>query len=228
MFKNTAHEIYLEIGKKKTFACAVNWPGWCRAGKDEEAAIQTLLQSAPRYRRMLESTPIKFQLPTRVEDLRVVEHIKGDASTDFGVPGAIRDSDSDPVDGEEAKRYRVILQAAWDSFDQAVQTAQGIELRKGPRGGGRELGAIIEHVEGADAGYLTRIGRKVGCGSEPVTRRRVEQARNQILRGIEAGEDVQIPTQGPRGGKMWPLRYYARRAAWHVIDHAWEIEDRLT
>jgi hypothetical protein len=227
MVKNSVHEIYLEIGKKKTFACTVNWPGWCRAGKDEAAALQALLASAPRYARLLEPTPIKFQLPTSMEDLRVVEHLKGDASTDFGVPGAIRDGDSVVVDGEEAKRYQIILQAAWDGFDQAVRAAQGVELRKGPRGGGRELEAIIEHVEGADAGYLTRIGRKVGSGSEPITRHQVEQARNEILRGIEAGEDVRIPTQGPRGGKMWPLRYYARRAAWHVIDHAWEIEDRL-
>jgi len=25
----------------------------------------------------------------------------------------------------------------------------------------------------------------------------------------------------------WPARYYVRRAAWHVLDHAWEIVDRL-
>ena len=24
----------------------------------------------------------------------------------------------------------------------------------------------------------------------------------------------------------WPARYAARRIAWHVLDHAWEIEDR--
>ena len=24
----------------------------------------------------------------------------------------------------------------------------------------------------------------------------------------------------------WPTRYAARRIAWHVLDHAWEIEDR--
>jgi hypothetical protein len=27
----------------------------------------------------------------------------------------------------------------------------------------------------------------------------------------------------PRG---WPLRYAARRFAWHVVDHLWEIEDK--
>ena len=24
----------------------------------------------------------------------------------------------------------------------------------------------------------------------------------------------------------WPPRYAARRLAWHVLDHAWEIEDK--
>jgi hypothetical protein len=24
----------------------------------------------------------------------------------------------------------------------------------------------------------------------------------------------------------WPVRYAARRTAWHALDHAWEIEDR--
>jgi len=25
---------------------------------------------------------------------------------------------------------------------------------------------------------------------------------------------------------VWPARYAIRRTAWHVLDHAWEIEDR--
>ncbi|MEA2520619.1 MAG: hypothetical protein QOI81_265, partial [Actinomycetota bacterium] len=35
-----------------------------------------------------------------------------------------------------------------------------------------------------------------------------------------------VPATGPRGGAMWSPRYFVRRAAWHVFDHAWEIEDR--
>jgi hypothetical protein len=37
----------------------------------------------------------------------------------------------------------------------------------------------------------------------------------------------ELAERGPRGGIRWPARYYVRRAAWHVLDHAWEIEDRL-
>jgi hypothetical protein len=35
------------------------------------------------------------------------------------------------------------------------------------------------------------------------------------------------PSDGsPIAGRRWPPRYAARRIAWHVLDHAWEIEDR--
>ena len=38
--------IYLEVGQKKTFAGALDWPGWCRSGRDEASA---LAEYAPRY-----------------------------------------------------------------------------------------------------------------------------------------------------------------------------------
>jgi hypothetical protein len=35
------------------------------------------------------------------------------------------------------------------------------------------------------------------------------------------------PSDGsPLAPKGWPARYAARRIAWHVIDHLWEMEDR--
>jgi hypothetical protein len=27
-------------------------------------------------------------------------------------------------------------------------------------------------------------------------------------------------------GGAWPVRYLIRRTAWHVLDHAWELEDK--
>ena len=29
------------------------------------------------------------------------------------------------------------------------------------------------------------------------------------------------------GGERWPALFAVRRSAWHALDHAWEIEDRL-
>ena len=42
-----ATRCYLEVGKKRVFACALDWPGWCRSGRDERLAIEALTKSAP-------------------------------------------------------------------------------------------------------------------------------------------------------------------------------------
>jgi hypothetical protein len=55
-----------------------------------------------------------------------------------------------------------------------------------------------------------------------------EEERAAVLEGLERALVDGIPTRGPRGGARWSARYFVRRAAWHVLDHAWEIEDRST
>jgi hypothetical protein len=50
--------------------------------------------------------------------------------------------------------------------------------------------------------------------------------RSAILQTLERAAQGAMPPAGPRGGQRWPARYFVRRAAWHVLDHAWEIEDR--
>jgi hypothetical protein len=44
---------------------------------------------------------------------------------------------------------------------------------------------------------------------------------------LAAGARGELPERGPRGGARWTPRSFVRRVAWHVLDHAWEIEDRL-
>jgi hypothetical protein len=56
---------------------------------------------------------------------------------------------------------------------------------------------------------------------------KVNQSRQAILAGLEAADKGELPEKGPRGGILWPARYFVRRVAWHVLDHAWEIEDRM-
>ena len=45
--------VYLETGEKKTFAGAIDWPGWCRSGGDEESALQALFEYGARYARVV-------------------------------------------------------------------------------------------------------------------------------------------------------------------------------
>jgi hypothetical protein len=180
--------VYLEIGKKRTFAGALDWPGWCRAGRDEESALQALFEYGSRYARVVGSAKVGFQAPIRVSDLIVVERLKGNATTDFGAPGLAPSRDAEPVHADELHDFEKLLKASWRAFAGNVKKARGKSLRSGPRGGGRQVERIIQHLLDSDG---------------------------------------EIPAKGPRGGLRWTARYFVRRIAWHMLDHAWEIEDRI-
>ena len=214
---------YLEIGAKRAFAGAVEWPGWCRSGRDEPAALEALHDSARRYAKVLRGTRLGFEAPKDASALRVVERRQGDATTDFGAPSIAPKADARPIDDAELKRLSSILKACWRSFDAAVDAARGATLAKGPRGGGRDLPKIVAHVVDAEVSYLRMLGTKLEAGPR---RDLAERTHAAVLGALEAAARDGAPPPGPRGGKRWLPRYFVRRVAWHVLDHAWEIEDR--
>jgi hypothetical protein len=220
-------DVYLEIGQKKTFAGALAWPGWSRSGRDEAAALQALLAYGPRYERVLQGTGLGFQAPADVSAFKVSERLEGNATTDFGAPGLAPAYDAGAVDEEELRRLQAGLEACWRGFDAAVKAAVGQELRKGPRGGGRELEGIVRHVLDAEAGYLAQLGWKFKRGEPNDLDEELGRTRQAILEGLASAGRGEIAATGPRGGARWTPRYFVRRLAWHVLDHAWEIEDRV-
>ncbi len=200
-----AIEVYIETGKKRSFACAVDWPGWCRAGKDEAAALKLLGATAPRFERVASEAGLEF--PGESAEFRVIEHVEGSVTTDFGSPAAIAAVDRRGFEAEEAMRSVALLRDSWALLDAAAAAAPG-GLRKGPRGGGRDRDPMIEHVVGSEYAY----GRKIGIGGRPA------DLRALLLERL--GEDFEAPAKG------WPGRYAARRLVWYVVDHIGEIEDR--
>ncbi len=220
-------KVVTEIGDKRTFASALDWPGWSRGGRDEESALQALVDYGPRYAQVLEHTGLDFQPPSKPSVFVVIERLEGNATTDFGAPGIIADADKEPVNQTDFKRLKALLKACWAAFDRAVQAAEGKELRKGPRGGGRDLEKILEHLMGSDQGYLRSLAWKPEKAGDKNSEEELRQIREQILSALEAAAKGELPEQGPRGGKVWPPRYFVRRLAWHVLDHVWEIEDRI-
>lgn len=219
-------EVYLEIGKSKTFAVALDWPGWARSGRDEEAALQALCDYGPRYAQALQTTELTFHAPSEVSDLAVIERLEGNATTDFGAPDRALERDTQPIDPSELKRWQAILQACWHTFDGAVQAARGKTLEKGPRGGGRTLEKIIEHIREVDTSYLKSLGGTLTLSDTADQEEAFAQIRQTILTTLTAAVQGEIPAHGPRGGLRWTPRYFVRRLAWHELDHAWEIEDR--
>lgn len=125
-------DCYLEIGSKRTFASALDWPGWSRSGRDENSALQALLDYAPRYAAAVRSARLGFDGLAELSALVVVERLKGDASTDFGTPGSIPAANSKPVDDAELRRLESLLKACWQTFDKVVESARGKTLRAGP------------------------------------------------------------------------------------------------
>jgi hypothetical protein len=214
-------DIYLEVGKKRVFAGALEWPGYCRSGRDEDAAIQTLFEYAPRYARVMRR--LGFDAPAGVEELRVKQRIDGDSGTDMGtLSGAAPEYDTAEVDEAEHQLLVKILEAAWRELDRLARAADEKELRKGPRGGGRSTDGIVQHVLDAEGGYLRRVEYRRSKEEEKDSK----LSRKAMLEGLAAAVRGEVPEFGPNGGKRWTPRYFVRREAWHVLDHAWEIEDR--
>ncbi len=216
---NDPMTVYLEVGTKRVFACAPEWPGWCRSGKSEERALDTLAAYAERYAAVAQEAGGDFPY-TRTVAFHIVERLPGSVGyTDFGAPGEVATRDWDPLTAEEAARLTILVKAAWVVLDR-VAAAAPAELRKGPRGGGRDRDQMIDHVLGADVSYARKLGIK-----------RRQPARDDALAVAALRDDIvaalRVPFDGmPLVPKGWPPRYAARRIAWHVLDHAWEMEDR--
>ncbi|MEO8273220.1 MAG: hypothetical protein ABI620_04070 [Chloroflexota bacterium] len=207
--------IGVERTPRKSFASALDWPGWSRAGKTPEFAIEALLDSAWRYARV--TARAGLELPTTSLEGDVLQSLLGDATTAFGAPSVTFDVDRAPADSTESRRIGALVRAAWDTFDATAATAPA-ELRKGPRGGGRDTAKIVEHVVGAEQAYARQVGVRVRA-VDPTDAAAVASMRVAILEplaGASSGEPL----------AKWTPRYAARRIAWHALDHAWEIEDR--
>jgi hypothetical protein len=187
-------KVLLETGPRWTWASALDHPGWCRRGKSEDAALEELLAYADRYALVVPGF--------RAGKVTVVDTVTGPPLNEWApsVAGPGEDAPLKPAQLEA-------LQRCWEAFDRAAETSTA-ELRKGPRGGGRDRDGIVDHVREAERSY----GRKIGVRVPPRTP--WPEQRAALLDGLRAPD-------GP-----WLPGYAIRRIAWHVLDHAWEIEDK--
>jgi hypothetical protein len=205
-----ATRVIIETGKKRLFASAVKWPGWSRVGKDEASALDALRRYRPRYERVAKSAGVPFSPDG---DFEVVERLGG-SGADFGVPDSVAEIEREELSRADLERFLALLRASWRAFDEIAAKAPA-ELRKGPRGGGRDRDKIVEHVLGAEVLYASRLGAKL---QQPDMRdaAAIGEFRNALADALSRAD----------ASTKWPPRYAARRIIWHVLDHAWEIEDR--
>jgi hypothetical protein len=194
--------VYFEEGKNSVFAAVIDWPGWCRRAKTTDAALEALLDYQDRYAAVL-------SVPFKPEKFEVVGSVPGNATTDFGAPGVEAPWDVDAITPRELSRQVTVLADCWAYFDAVVDGAPAT-LRKGPRGGGRDRDAVVAHVREAERHYCSKLGTRLP------PRTAWSEQRTVVTESLLAGSP----------GGQWPPRYSLRRLAWHVLDHAWEIEDK--
>ena len=205
----TTTRLYLEQGHKRVFASALDWPGWARSGGSEELAIGELLAYAERYAEVATRAGRRFPAAHHVE---VVERVPGTQTTDFGAPGVPSALDAEPLTAAVLRRQVGLMRASWDLLDDVVAAAPAT-LRKGPRGGGRDRDEVVDHVCEAERAYA----RKLGVRHPPLrSDADVLALRDALATAVLSGS--------AEGG--WPPAYAVRRITWHVLDHAWEIQDK--
>ena len=215
-----AVRVMLEQGKKKrVVACAFDWPGWDRSARLGHDAVAVLASYRPRYAKVAGLAGFGAQFGA-TGAFEVVERLDGIGMTDYyGVSGRAAAPENDPMTDAECERKIALLQAAWRTFDDMAARVSA-ELRKGPRGGGWEKERIIRHVNGAEIDeFAPKVGVKVPLDTRDDPRA-LRAYREAFVEGIHEHHGRGEPA------RSWPLPFLIRRCAWHMLDHAWELEDR--
>jgi len=213
--------VMMELGRKKPVAVAVafDWPGWERSGKSEEDALRVLDIYRARYARVAELAGIAEEF-SGIGEPEVVERIEGIGMTDFyGLSMRAARPEQEQMSDADCERKIALLRACWTYFDDVASRVSS-ELRKGPRGGGRDRDRIVEHVNNVE---ISDFSRKVGL-TTPIE----AQADPDALRAYREEFCAAIRDYNERAAQArnWTVQFVIRHSAYHLMDHAWEMEDR--
>jgi hypothetical protein len=215
-----AIRVLIERGKKKrVVASAFDWPGWDRSAKTEEGALATLETYRSRYAPVADLAGLGQEFAA-AGDLKVVERIEGIGMTDFyGLSMKPAEPEKVAMTDAECDRKIALLRACWTYFDD-VAARVSPELKLGPRGGGRDRAMIIRHANGAE---IDEFAVKVGVVVPLETR----DDREALLAYREAFVAAirEANARGPEA-RTWTVQFLIRHSCYHMLDHAWEMEDR--
>jgi hypothetical protein len=206
---------------KRSVAFAIDWPGWSRGAKSPELALETLESYRERYGAVAELAGMARDFEA-AGPLEIVEDRVGTGSTDFwGISFSPCTEEQGPMGEAELERAITLLRACWAFFD-AVAARVSSEMRKGPRGGGRDRDRIIRHtIRTESEDFAKQVGLRVPeeAALSPDGLRRHREAYVAAMRAYNAGEVE-------RRMRSWTLPFLIRHSAYHTLDHAWEMEDK--
>jgi hypothetical protein len=205
---------------KKSVAFAVDWPGWSRGARTPEAGLELLESYRHRYRPVTVAAGMAEEFD-RAGPLEVVVDSVGVGSVDFwGISFSPSSIEREPMDEAELDRKLGLLRTCWSYFD-TVAARVSAEMRKGPRGGGRDRDQIIRHtIRTESEDFAKRLGLRIpeGGALTPDGLREYRETYITTMRAYNAGDGKRMRT--------WNLPFLIRHSAYHTMDHAWEMEDK--
>ena len=217
-----ALRVILEIGKKERrfVAGAMDWPGLDRWGRTEEEAVAKLTLYVPRYANVAERAGAAGEF-ARHRHVEIVERVPGSSSADYwGIAHVPSEIEREALRPPELERRLALVRACWTYFDDTADRVPA-ELRPGPRGGGWTRDEIIRHVHVNEPAQFTRKVEVRTPREVVLTPDGRAAHREATLAAIRA-----YTADGKIAGRTWPIQFLIRRIAHHVMDHAWEMEDR--
>lgn len=205
---------------KKSVAFAVDWPGWSRGAKTPELALETLESYRERYRPVAVAAGMVEAFDAG-GPLGVLSDEVGTPSVDFwGISFSSSSLEHDPMDDSELDRKIKLLRACWSFFD-ATAARVSEEMQKGPRGGGRDRTRIVRHtIRTESEDFAKQVGLRIpeeGALS-PDGLLEFREAYVAAMHAYNAGEGKRM--------RSWNLPFLIRHSGYHMMDHAWEMEDK--
>ena len=214
--------VLIEAGTKgkKVVAYAQHWPGLERNGSRDEVALKKLASYFPRYARVAARAGFTSEFAEESNgEFEVVESYLGSGSTEFwGISFVHSSIDHQPITAEELERQLALLQACWAEFDHFGSTVSE-ELKRGPRGGGRMRDEIVRHLLATETDWAKKLGLVYDYHDVVPLEARAAYHQDFVasIRKLHAEDKT---------AKTWTLPFLIRHTAYHVMDHAWEMEDK--
>ena len=178
---------------KRSVAFSLDWPGWSRGAKSADARpgdARVLSGALPAGRGIWPGWRDEFDAAGPLE---IVEERVGTGSTDFwGISFSPSSTEHGPMGEAELERKITLLRACWAFFD-GVAARVSPEMRKGPRGGGRDRNRIIRHtIRTESEDFAKQVGLRIP-EEAALTPEGLQAAPEELRRG-----DARVQRRGGR------------------------------